>query len=573
MIPQSFINDLIERVDIVDVIGERLPLKRTGKNLKALCPFHNEKTESFTVNSEKQFYYCFGCGATGTSLRFLMEHDKLDFVDAIETLARIAGVEVVHEGPVARQKVDPGILDALAEADTLFQANLRDHSQSSEAVEYLKSRGVSGLIARDFGIGYAPDSWDYLKKALNRFSDKVLVDAGLLVSNDNGRTYDRFRNRIQFPIRDTRGRVIGFGGRILGEGNPKYLNSPETEVFHKNKELYGLFEARRTNQELNNVILVEGYMDVIALAQAGFTNVVATLGTATSERHFEKLFQRTKEVVCCFDGDKAGRSAAWKSLNSAFPRLTEGRILKFAFLPEEDDPDTFVRRDRKQFVRLIKTAVAAGDYFFNQISTGLDLASIDARARLAELAIPLLDKIPQGLYRTMMIERLGREAGVSISTIESRLGQDTPLDTAKLPSRATQSGLERKIAVLMVNHPELVRNIDHSRVQQVASSVKGYSSIVDVLINYIGLENVVDTSTLLAGFIGNKYEQLLKDLVGKAPNLPPDLLLHELKDGVDRYMNQLERAGGREILEDLKENPTEENLARYLLAKKNQTLK
>ena len=573
MIPQSFINDLIERVDIVDVIGERLPLKRTGKNLKALCPFHNEKTESFTVNSEKQFYYCFGCGATGTSLRFLMEHDKLDFVDAIETLARIAGVEVVHEGPVARQKVDPGILDALAEADTLFQANLRDHSQSSEAVEYLKSRGVSGLIARDFGIGYAPDSWDYLKKALNRFSDKVLVDAGLLVSNDNGRTYDRFRNRIQFPIRDTRGRVIGFGGRILGEGNPKYLNSPETEVFHKNKELYGLFEARRTNQELNNVILVEGYMDVIALAQAGFTNVVATLGTATSERHFEKLFQRTKEVVCCFDGDKAGRSAAWKSLNSAFPSLTEGRILKFAFLPEEDDPDTFVRRDRKQFVRLIKTAVAAGDYFFNQISTGLDLASLDARARLAELAIPLLDKIPQGLYRTMMIERLGREAGVSISTIESRLGQDTPLDTAKLPSRATQSGLERKIAVLIVNHPELVRNIDHSRIQQVTSSVKGYSSIVDALINYIGLENVVDTSTLLAGFIGNKYEQLLKDLVGKAPNLPPDLLLHELKDGVDRYMNRLERAGGREILEDLKENPTEENLARYLLAKKNQTLK
>ena len=573
MIPQSFINDLIERVDIVDVIGERLPLKRTGKNLKALCPFHNEKTESFTVNSEKQFYYCFGCGATGTSLRFLMEHDKLDFVDAIETLARIAGVEVVHEGPVARQKVDPGILDALAEADTLFQANLRDHSQSSEAVEYLKSRGVSGLIARDFGIGYAPDSWDYLKKALNRFSDKVLVDAGLLVSNDNGRTYDRFRNRIQFPIRDTRGRVIGFGGRILGEGNPKYLNSPETEVFHKNKELYGLFEARRTNQELNNVILVEGYMDVIALAQAGFTNVVATLGTATSERHFEKLFQRTKEVVCCFDGDKAGRSAAWKSLNSAFPSLTEGRILKFAFLPEEDDPDTFVRRDRKQFVRLIKTAVAAGDYFFNQISTGLDLASIDARARLAELAIPLLDKIPQGLYRTMMIERLGREAGVSISTIESRLGQDTPLDTAKLPSRATQSGLERKIAVLIVNHPELVRNIDHSRIQQVTSSVKGYSSIVDVLINYIGMENVADTSTLLAGFIGDKYEQLLKDLVGKAPNLPLDLLLHELKDGVDRYMNQLERAGGREILEDLKENPTEENLARYLLAKKNQTLK
>ena len=570
MIPQSFINDLIERVDIVDVIEERLPLKRMGKNLKALCPFHNEKTESFTVNSEKQFYYCFGCGATGTSLRFLMEHDKLEFVEAVETLARIAGVEVVHEGPVNRHKVDPGILEALAEANAFFQSNLRNHSQSSEAVEYLKGRGVSGLIARDFGIGYAADSWDSLKKALNRFSDKVLVDAGLIVLNEKGRTYDRFRDRIQFPIRDTRGRVIGFGGRILGGGSPKYLNSPETEVFHKNKELYGLFEARRTNQELNNVILVEGYMDVVALAQAGFTNAVATLGTATSERHFEKLFQRTKEVVCCFDGDKAGRSAAWKSLNSAFPNLIEGRILRFAFLPEGDDPDTFVRRDRKQFVQLIKTAVAAGDYFFNEISKDLDLTSLDARARLAELAIPLLDRIPQGLYRTMMIERLGREAGVSISTIESRFREGVPQVTVKIPSQPSQSGLELNIAVLIVNHPELVRIIDQSRIEQVTDPLKGQSSVVSVLISYIRAEDVVETSTLLAGFIGNKYEQLLRGLVGKSPNLPPDLLLHELNDGIDRYMYQRERTGRREFLEDLKQNPSEENLARYLLAKKNQ---
>lgn len=572
MIPQSFINDLIERVDIADVIGERLSLKRTGKNLKALCPFHNEKTESFTVNSDKQFYYCFGCGATGTSLRFLMEHDKLDFVEAVETLARIAGVEVVHEGPTPSRKIDPGILDALAKADALFQSNLRDHSQSSRAIEYLKGRGVSGLVARDFGIGYAPDSWDSLKTALKKFPNKTLVDAGLLVLNEKGRLYDRFRHRIQFPIRDTRGRVIGFGGRVLGEGSPKYLNSPESEVFHKNKELYGLFEARRANQELNRLILVEGYMDVIALAQAGVTNAVATLGTATSQRHFEKLFQRTNEVVCCFDGDKAGRSAAWKSLSSAFPTLNGGRILKFAFLPEGEDPDTLIRRDRAQFVRLTNTAVAAGDYFFNEISKDLDLTSLDARARLAELAIPFLEKVPVGLYRTMMIERLGREAGVSISTIERKLGEGIPELRAEIKSQSVESGLVRNVATLILNYPDLVRGLDKERITKISNIASSHSSIIDVLINYISVQEICDTSTLLAGFIGNKYEQLLRSLVGKSPNLPLDLLQNDLEEGIDRYLSDLDRSGGKERLEDLKQDPSEENLARYLLAKKNQSL-
>ena len=572
MIPQSFINDLIERVDIADVIGERLSLKRTGKNLKALCPFHNEKTESFTVNSDKQFYYCFGCGATGTSLRFLMEHDKLDFVEAVETLARIAGVEVVHEGPTLSRKIDPGILDALAKADALFQSNLRDHSQSSRAIEYLKGRGVSGLVARDFGIGYAPDSWDSLKTALKKFPNKTLVDAGLLVLNEKGRLYDRFRHRIQFPIRDTRGRVIGFGGRVLGEGSPKYLNSPESEVFHKNKELYGLFEARRANQELNRLILVEGYMDVIALAQAGVTNAVATLGTATSQRHFEKLFQRTNEVVCCFDGDKAGRSAAWKSLSSAFPTLNGGRILKFAFLPEGEDPDTLIRRDRAQFVRLTNTAVAAGDYFFNEISKDLDLTSLDARARLAELAIPFLEKVPVGLYRTMMIERLGREAGVSISTIERKLGEGISELRTEIKSQSVESGLVRNVATLILNYPDLVRGLDKERITKISNIASSHSSIIDVLINYISLQEICDTSTLLAGFIGNKYEQLLRSLVGKSPNLPLDLLQNDLEEGIDRYLSDLDRSGGKERLEDLKQDPSEENLARYLLAKKNQSL-
>ena len=301
-IPQSFINDLIERVDIVEVIDSRVSLKRAGKNLQALCPFHEEKTPSFSVNSEKQFYYCFGCGATGTSLRFLMEYERLEFVEAIETLARIAGVEVPREAGI-QKPVDTDLYEILSTADRYYRSVIRDHALSGNAIEYLRDRGVTGVAARDFGIGFAPAGWDGLKSALAQFPENKLVDAGLLVRNDAGRVYDRFRERITFPIRDTRGRVVGFGGRVLGDEKPKYLNSPETEVFQKSRELYGLFEARRALRELPRLLVVEGYMDVVALAQHGVPNVVATLGTATSQAHFEKLFRYTREIVCCFDGD------------------------------------------------------------------------------------------------------------------------------------------------------------------------------------------------------------------------------------------------------------------------------
>ncbi|HCP49104.1 MAG TPA: DNA primase, partial [Gammaproteobacteria bacterium] len=447
-IPQSFINDLIERVDIVEVIDSRISLKRTGKNLQALCPFHEEKTPSFSVNPEKQFYYCFGCGATGTSLRFLMEYERLEFVEAIETLARIAGVEIPREAGVQKQ-VDTDLYEILSLADHYYRSVIRDHGLSGNAVEYLKERGVTGVIARDFGIGFAPAAWDGLKSALAQFPENKLVDAGLLVRNDAGRVYDRFRERITFPIRDTRGRVVGFGGRVLGDEKPKYLNSPETEVFQKSRELYGLFEARRALRELPRLLVVEGYMDVVALAQHGVPNVVATLGTASSQAHFEKLFRYTREVVCCFDGDSAGRTAAWKALSSAFPVLHEGRQLRFMFVAEGDDPDTLIRSEGEaKFNQLVEASVSAGDYFFKEIGSGLDLSSIDARARLADAALPLIEKLPDGLYRRMMVERLSQEAKISIAAIEKRVG----ISFRARPSQSTTAPPESKIARKLMSY-------------------------------------------------------------------------------------------------------------------------
>ena len=567
-IPQSFINDLIERVDIVDVIDERVPLKRTGKNLQALCPFHNEKSPSFSVNPEKQFYYCFGCGATGTSLGFLMEYDRLDFVEAVETLARIAGVEVPREAGSRERRVDVGLYDVLEAADAFFRAALRDRTKSQSAVEYLKARGVTGIIARDFAIGYAPAGWDGLKNSLSSFGEQKLIDAGLLVKNDAGRVYDRFRDRVMFPIRDTRGRVIGFGGRVLGDEKPKYLNSPETDVFHKNRELYGLFEARRAVRELTRVIVVEGYMDVVALAQHSVPCAVATLGTATSQAHFEKLFRHTKEVVCCFDGDAAGRGAAWKSLASAFPVLTEGRLLKFVFLPDGDDPDTLIRSDSAQFNRMVESAVSAGDYFFNEIRGDVDLSSIDSRARLAELAVPLIARLPDGLFRSMMIERLSTEAGISAGAIEQRLGIDTSRKPSPVAVPRTESKIGRRLTAYLLDSPGLGLQLDAAVREELIGNQTGQDSLMVAVLRRIVEDQTSDTSTLLAGFIGDPNYPTLKELEGTSPSLTNEALAGEFVDGVGRFLEEREKANYRALVHDLREDGSAESLARYWNARR-----
>ena len=350
LIPQSFIDDLLNRTDIVDVVSSRVQMKKAGKNYTACCPFHKEKTPSFSVSPDKLFYYCFGCGAGGNALGFIMDHDNLDFPQAVEELAKAAGMEIPREESgrphKPRQPTDSPLYPLLTAAADFYRQALKIHPARKAAVDYLKGRGLTGEIARDFGLGFAPPGWDNLYKHLSSdtLQQKAMIDAGLLVENaETGKRYDRFRDRVMFPIRDSRGRIIAFGGRVLGDDKPKYLNSPETPVFHKGQELYGLFEARKFNRSLDEIIVVEGYMDVIALAQQGLRNAVATLGTATSEEHMKRLFRVVPSVLFCFDGDQAGRNAAWRALEATLPCLQDGRRARFLFLPEGEDPDTLVR--------------------------------------------------------------------------------------------------------------------------------------------------------------------------------------------------------------------------------------
>lgn len=434
LIPQSFIDDLINRLDIVDVVSSRVQLKKAGKNYSACCPFHKEKTPSFTVSPDKQFYYCFGCGAGGNALGFVMDHDNLDFPQAVEELARAAGMEVPREegrrGQKTRQPTDSPLYPLLDAAAEFYRQALRSHPTRKAAVDYLKGRGLSGEIARDFGLGFAPPGWDNLLKHLgaDTLQQKVMIDAGLLIENaESGKRYDRFRDRVMFPIRDSRGRIIAFGGRVLGDDKPKYLNSPETPVFHKGQELYGLYEARKHNRNLDEIIVVEGYMDVIALAQQGLRNAVATLGTATSEEHLKRLFRVVPSVLFCFDGDQAGRKAAWRALESTLSALQDGRRARFLFLPEGEDPDSLVRAEGTDafMARINQHAQPLADYFFEQLSAEADPRSLEGKAHMATLAAPLIEKIPGANLRQLMRNRLKEITGLDPQQVE-QLAQHTP---------------------------------------------------------------------------------------------------------------------------------------------------
>jgi len=404
LIPDSFIEELLGRTDIVEIIERRVPLKRTGREFQACCPFHDEKTPSFTVSPQKQFYHCFGCGAHGSAIGFLMNFEGLEFVDAVEELAHHAGLEVPREA-VRSAKPSADLYEILDAAAGFYQEELK---KSDEAIAYLKKRGLSGEVAKTFGIGFAPGGWDNLITRLGSDADSLsrLKRAGMLSQGKSGE-YDKFRHRIMFPIHDRRGRVIGFGGRTLGEDGPKYLNSPETELFHKGRELYGLYLARSSQAKLDRILVVEGYMDVVALAQFGFNNCVATLGTATTGDQAELLFRAADEVIYCFDGDRAGRKAAWRALEATLPRLREGRQARFLFLPEGEDPDSMVRQlGADAFSAGLEQAQALSEFFFDHFTGDVDMDSIDGRARLVELAKPLVDKIPPGVFHEMMQERL-----------------------------------------------------------------------------------------------------------------------------------------------------------------------
>ena len=411
LIPASFIDELMGRTDIVEVINTRVPLKKAGREYKACCPFHGEKTPSFTVSPTKQFYHCFGCGAHGTALGFLMDYEHLSFPDAVEELASLAGLEVPREqdGGEGRR---PDLYGTLEAAAGYYRDQLKRHA---EAIDYLKARGVSGATAATFGIGFAPGAWDGLLKRFGTDEAAVqrLAAAGLVIERDQGGFYDRFRGRVMFPIRDARGRVIAFGGRVLGADEPKYLNSPETALFHKGRELYGLYEARQAARSIPRLLVVEGYMDVVGLHEAGVSWAVATLGTATTPEHLERLFRVTEEVVFCFDGDRAGRQAAWRALENALPTLREGRQVRFLFLPEGEDPDSLVRTEgAADFTARLRDALPLSEYLHDELASQVDMGSLDGRARLAELAKPLVARVPDGVFRALLVRRVATAVGM-----------------------------------------------------------------------------------------------------------------------------------------------------------------
>ena len=473
-IPQGFVDDLLSRVDIVEVIDEHVPLKRAGQDYQACCPFHQEKTPSFTVSPRKQFYHCFGCGAHGTAVGFLMQYARMDFPEAVRALAQRVGMAVPSEDGAQAAEADAAPLYRVLEgARQFFQRQLSEHPDAHRARAYLASRGLDEAAITTFSIGYAPPGWDNLVRALAT-TPAALAEAeraGLAVPRRGGRPYDRFRERVMFPILDRRARTVGFGGRVLDDSKPKYLNSPETPVFHKGRELYGLYQARMAQQALEGLLVVEGYMDVVALARAGITNVVGTLGTSVTPQHLEMLFRAAPRVVFCFDGDAAGRKGAWRALETSLPALREGREARFMFLPEGEDPDTLVRKvGAPHFRQEVERALPLTEYLFGELGQRVDLGTLDGRARLIDLARPLIGRLPIGALRQLVEKRLGELVRLETAEVTGVLDPSgaTARPRAATSGHAGSTGtkpeqrrpsLVRRTVALLVHHPELATQV------------------------------------------------------------------------------------------------------------------
>ena len=518
-IPQSFIDELVGRTDIVELIGARVPLKKSGREFKACCPFHDEKSPSFWVSPDKQFYHCFGCGAHGTSLGFLMNYDRLSFPEAIEELASRAGVEIPRDTRPddGRNREDADLAALMARVAAHWAQQLPGNRR---AAEYIARRGLSPETLQKFSIGYAAQSWnDVLQRFGAQARDRqALLAAGLVIERDaaagpgGDKLYDRFRDRIMFPIRDARGRVIAFGGRIIDQGEPKYLNSPETSLFHKGRELYGLYEVRQSRQTLRRLMVVEGYMDVVRLHQAGIEYAVATLGTATTPEHLKRAFRLVNEIVFAFDGDRAGRAAAWRALDDALPEVREGRQLRFLFLPEGHDPDTLVGAEGKQaFEQRLEGALPLSEYLVQEITAQADLAHADGRARFAEIARPLVARIPEGVYRELLIERLAeairlpsnrlKELWAAANTAAPARRDESARESPRSAPRAGQSagrgGLMRQAVLTLVHHPRIATELAAADLETLAELDEPGADILRALIEDLRRTPCTSTGQLL----------------------------------------------------------------------------
>jgi DNA primase len=544
-IPQTFIDELLTRTDIVDIIETRVPLKKAGREYKACCPFHNEKTPSFTVSQVKQFYHCFGCGEHGTAISFLMNYEHMEFVEAVEELAHRAGLEVPHEEGNVRSGPSTQPHYALLEKiSAWYQEQLRSHPQAGNAVEYLKQRGLTGEIAARFGIGFAPPGWENLPAAAgdDATTRKQLLELGLTVQREGKEgAYDRFRDRIMFPIRDRRGRTIGFGGRVLDDSTPKYMNSPESPVFHKGQELYGLFEARKAVRQLDRILVVEGYMDVVALAQFGVGYAVATLGTATTREHLERLYRTVPEVVFCFDGDRAGRDAAWRALEHALPVLRDGREARFLFLPDGEDPDTQIRKiGRETFEQHISSATHLSDFFFDRMSGQLDIDSIDGRARLVNEAKPLLAKLPDSMFRQLMVERLAELAHTRADSLSEHLEQSPapeppPARPARRPATSGGKSVVRRAIEILLYQPDLAQAVgDTTFLQQ--CDLPGVTLLTELL-SLLQQRPGLNTAALLEHWRDREEGRFLDRLAAWSPDVETPELLPDLQG----YLNEIQR--------------------------------
>ena len=534
MIPQDFIQNLLGRVDIVDVVDRYVKLRKAGTNFSACCPFHNEKTPSFTVSPAKQFYHCFGCGAHGNAIGFLMEYSGLAYPEAIRALAETIGLEV----PETRSKAErpagaeagPALATRMMDALTYYRAELK---KSRTAIDYLKGRGLSGEIAARYGLGFAPDGWQNLESVFTDYGSPAMKETGLVIDSEpeagaggerRSRRYDRFRNRVMFPILDARGNVIGFGGRVIGEGEPKYLNSPETPLFEKGRELYGLFQARRAIRDANQVIVVEGYMDVVALAQHGVENAVATLGTATTPFHIAKLLKLADTVVFCFDGDAAGRKAAWRALEVALPGLADGKTVSFLFLPVEDDPDSFVRREgREAFQAALKTAKPLSQFLFSELASRVDLASEEGRAKLVAQATPLLSQIEAPALGAMLRKRLaelsGLEAGEVERLVPSRIPETKKPVFTKPAARRTIS-VESRLLSRILMAPSLAGSIP----EEVVRGVGAESRALGEVRRFLSSNPAANIGQVSAYFSGTEHEKILEEAL-------QDPLFHDAEGG------------------------------------------
>lgn len=537
LIPREFIQLLLDRIDIVDLIDGRVPLKKkSASNFFACCPFHNEKSASFSVSQNKQFYHCFGCGAHGNAIDFLMQYDRLSFPEAVEALAKQQGMEIpIENKSFVKPEKNNSLYELMTKAAQFYQQQLRQHLP---AVDYLKKRGITGEVAKQFMLGYAPAGWDQLLKHLLK-EKKWLIDTGMLIKKDDGGAYDRFRERIMFPIHDRRGRIIGFGGRVIDKGEPKYLNSPETPIFQKGHELYGLYHALKAHRELKRAVIVEGYMDVIALFQLGVDYAVATLGTATTANHLQRLFRYTSEIIFCFDGDDAGRTAAWRALLVTLPAMKDGVQIRFLFLPDGEDPDSFIRKEGKaEFEKQILQASSIADFFFQHIAEQTDLTSTDGRARFVKLATEHLNQIPESIFQQMMFDELAKRARVEITALKP----PAQPETKAAPKTRSPSAL-RLVLALLVQQPDLALLINEPLPQL---ELEGFV-LLRRLVELLKQQPQFKTGTLLEYWRDKPEEHILKKLAQVEHMIPETGIQQEFLGGIQ----QLQKFARKQIIENL----------------------